>query len=133
MLAGSGPVSLGQVLDDKRPQPIDGISTQRIERRPVARITEIIRELDNLRHAPEVLAQYDVLAEANFRVGVKATLRGERMPVRHALQIVMLQIVNGLVGYSNTIRANLLIVAHYHHLFGDVEQEQALNAKLARF
>jgi hypothetical protein len=96
-------------------------------------VTKIIRELDDLRHAAEVLAQDDALTEPDFRVGIEAALRRQRMMMRNAVEIMVLQIGNSLIGDADTVRANLLIIPDHHHFLRDVEEEKALDAELAGF
>jgi hypothetical protein len=50
--------------------------------------------------------------------------------VRDPIEIVILKSGNGLIGNPYAVGADLLIVAHHHHLFGDVEQKKALDAQL---
>src|ERR1700683_1343776 len=53
--------------------------------------------------------------------------------VRNALQIVMLEVRNRLIGYPNTIGTNLLVITDHHQFFCHVKEEKTLNPELACF
>ena len=107
---------------DQRLKTILWIGAQRIERCPVRRVTEIVRKLDDLRHTAKVFLQHDVpTAKANFRVAVQATLRRKGVVVRDPVEIAALQVGNCVVRYPDTVRADLLIIADYHHFLRDIE------------
>ena len=95
---------------DDRLQSIGRIGPQRIERRAIACVTKVIRELDDLRHAAEMFAQHDVLPKADFGVAIETALCGKSMMMRDAVKIMMLQISDSFISDANTVRADLLII-----------------------
>ena len=52
------------------------------------------------------------------------------MVVWDPIEIAALQVGNCVVGYPDTVGADLLIVADYHHFLGDIKQEGAINPEL---
>ena len=97
-------------------------------------VAKSVGELDDLRHATKMLAQYDAtLSEPDGCVVVEAALSGERDAVRKSVEVAVLEAGDVFVPDANAVGADLLIVADDDNLLGDVEEEQALNAQLACF
>ncbi len=133
ILTTASAIPIRHVADDNRLQPVGWVGSKRIKRGAVVRITKVVRELDNFWHAAEMLAEHDILSEADFCVSVEAALSRKSIVVWDSIKIVMLKIGNGLVGDPYPIGADLLIIAHHHHLSGDVKQKKTFDAKLAGF
>jgi hypothetical protein len=68
ILTAASAIPIGHVPDHKGFQPIGRVGPKRIKRGAVVRIAKVVRELDNLGHAAEMLAQHDILSEADLCV-----------------------------------------------------------------
>ena len=90
MLRAADPISVWHMAQHQRLETIRRVSTERVQWCPVARVREVIRELNDLRHASEVLSKHDVLAESDLGVAVQAALSRERVVVRDTVQVVSL-------------------------------------------
>ena len=74
ILRAPSAIPLGHMAEDKRLEAVGWVSAEGIKWGAVAGIAEVVRELDDLWHASEVLAQHDVLSKTNFGIAVEATL-----------------------------------------------------------
>ena len=74
ILTTAGAIPVGHVADYNRLQSIGRIGSKRIKWGAVVRIAKVVRELDNFRHTAKMLAQHDILFEADLGVAVEATL-----------------------------------------------------------
>ena len=101
MLRATDPIAVCHMAQHDWLEAIRRVGAERVKGRAAARIAEVVRELDDLGHASEVLSKHDVLAEPDPGVAVQAALSRERVVVRDTVQVVLLQPCNRRIGYTD--------------------------------
>ena len=123
------PAVLHPVGDDVRLQGrLAGIA----QRADPPAVAEVVRELDDLRHAAEVLGQADRSPEGLPRQVVDGHLAVVEHRVGNVLEVLVDELLDDREILPHRGRAHLLVVAHDHHPARHVERDQRHDVALAR-
>ena len=113
---------------DRRFETPGAVLPKRDERLPLIR--EIVRELDDLGHAAEVLTQTDATLIADLREVEETLVRPVRVRMRESREVAFAKLVD-VLPVHDAWRMDLLVVAHDDKLLREVGQQERLRAGLA--
>ena len=126
-------VTVFDVADHQRVEAVGWEVAQGVEWRAAGGVAEIVRELNDFRHATEVLAQADFLVESDLGVLIEAALRLQQRTMRKTFGKLLSQAGDHVIANTDARRTDLLIVSHDDLFLGEIQQEETLDAQLARF